>query len=165
MNKAAIAHRQLRCVLWFSEASIITIAAVTAVQIATEQHGSIWACGPVAIIAAMETMRVPLAGWAAHLRPLAMLGAFIVMGAISVLTFEGMSIAVERFMHQRVIEVVDAREALDAAKLKLDEEAAADTRYKADFDRMTEEIGKRRKLVSDLEGQRPAVVRQKRIFW
>jgi hypothetical protein len=158
VNKAAIAHRQLRCVLWFSEASIITIAAVTAVQIATEQHGSIWACGPVAIIAAMETMRVPLAGWAAHLRPLAMLGAFIVMGAISVLTFEGMSIAVERFMHQRVIEVVDAREALDAAKLKLDEEAAADTRYKADFDRMTEEIGKRRKLVSDLEGQLPASV-------
>ena len=58
--------------------SIITIAAVTAVQIATEHGGSPWACGPVAIIAAMETMRVPLAGWAAHLRPLAKIGAFVV---------------------------------------------------------------------------------------
>jgi hypothetical protein len=72
---------------------------------------------------------------AAHLRPLATLAAFIVMAAISVLTFEGMSIAIERFMHQRVIEVVGAREAFDAAKLKLDDEAATDARYRDQFDR------------------------------
>jgi hypothetical protein len=65
MERSVTAHCQLRCVLWFAEASIITIAALTSVQITTEQ-GSIWACGPVLLVAAMETMRVPLAGWAAH---------------------------------------------------------------------------------------------------
>jgi hypothetical protein len=157
MNSAISARRQLRRVLWFSEASIIAIAAVTAVQIATEQGGSIWACGPVAIIAVIETMRVPLSGWAAHLRPLAMLGAFIVIATISVLTFEGMSLAVERFMYQRVVVVAEARQALDAAQQKADDEAAADARYKTQFDRLTEEIGKRRQLVADLEGKQPTL--------
>jgi hypothetical protein len=158
MERAATAHRQLRCVLWLTEACIIIIAAVTSVQIATETGGSIWACGPVAIIAVMEMMRVPLAGWAAHLRPLAMFGAFIVMAAVSILTFEGMAIAVERFMHQRVVEVYAAREAFDAAKLTLDDESRADARYKAAFDQMTAEIDKRRQLVADLQGKQPAKV-------
>jgi hypothetical protein len=151
MYQAARARTWLRRLLWLSEVSIITIAAVTAVQIATEHGGSPWACGPVAIIAAMETMRVPLAGWAAHLRPLAKIGAFVVMAAISVLTFEGMSIAVERFMHQRVVEVAEAREAVDAIKLKVDA-------YKAEADGLTTEIGKRRALVADLQGKQPATV-------
>ena len=158
MDQAINARTWLRRVLWVSEVSIITIAAGTAVQIATEHGGSPWACGPVAIIAVLEMMRVPLSGWAAHLRPVAMFGAAVIMLALSVLTFEGMSIAVERFMYQRVIEVAQAREALDTAKLKLDDEKAADARYKADFDRLTEEIAKRRALVDDLEGKRPAAV-------
>jgi hypothetical protein len=151
MDQAIRARTWLRRLLWLSEVSIITIAAVTAMQIATEHGGSPWACGPVAIIAAMETMRVPLAGWAAHLRPLAKIGAFVVMAAISVLTFEGMSIAVERFMHQRVVEVAEAREAVDAIKLKVDA-------YKAEADGLTTEIGKRRALVADLQGKQPATV-------
>ena len=158
MDEAIHARMWLRRVLWISEAFIITIAALTAVQIATEHGGSIWACGPVAIIAAMETMRVPLASWAAHLRPLAMIGAFVVMAAVSALTFEGMAIAVERFMHQRVVDVTEARQVFDAAKLKLEEEGAADTRYKADFDRLTDEIGKRRALVAELQGKQPTTV-------
>jgi hypothetical protein len=151
IDQAARARTWLRRLLWLSEVSIITIAAVTAVQIATEHGGSPWACGPVAIIAAMETMRVPLAGWAAHLRPLAKIGAFVVMAAISVLTFEGMSIAVERFMHQRVVDVAEAREAVDAIKLKVDA-------YKAETDGLTTEICKRRALVAELQGKQPATV-------
>ena len=151
IDQAARARTWLRRLLWLSEVSIITIAAVTAVQIATEHGGSPWACGPVAIIAAMETMRVPLAGWAAHLRPLAKIGAFVVMAAISILTFEGMSIAVERFTHQRVVEVAEAREAVDAIKLNVDA-------YKAEANGLTTEIGKRRALVADLKGKQPATV-------
>jgi hypothetical protein len=64
----------------------------------------------------MEMMRIPLSGWAAHLRPVARIGAFIVMGAIALMTFEGMAMAVERFMDQRVLDVVDAREAFDIAE-------------------------------------------------
>ena len=52
----------------------------------------------------METLRVPLASWTAHLKPIAMLGGVVIMGAISVLTFESMSLGFERFMHQRVLD-------------------------------------------------------------
>ena len=147
MERSVTARRQLRCVMWFSEASIITIAALTSVQITTEQ-GSIWACGPVAIVAAMETMRVPLAGWAAHLKPLAMFGAFVVMAAISVLTFEGMGIAFERYMNQRVLDVAAARETYDAA---MEKQAGA----KAQFDQLTAEHDKAQAHVSDLQGEAP----------
>ena len=65
MISAMTAHRQLRCIPWVVEAAIILICLITAVQISTEQ-GSIWACGPVAIIAVIEMMRIPLSGWATH---------------------------------------------------------------------------------------------------
>ena len=105
MERVKTAHRQLRCILWVAEAAIIAIALVTAYQIGMEfKDAKIWACAPILIIAVMETTRVPLAGWTAHLKPLAMVSGFIIMGAISVLTFEGMSMGVERFIHQRVMD-------------------------------------------------------------
>jgi hypothetical protein len=159
MNPTAVsARRQLRAVLWLSEVSIIAIAAVTSIQIATEHGGSIWACGPVAIIAALEAMRIPLSGWAAHLRPLARAGAFVVMGAISVLTFEGMSIAVERFMHQRVIEVEKARHKLDLAQHRADDEKDADDRYQKQFERLTTEAKARRDALVQLKAEQPNLV-------
>jgi hypothetical protein len=145
------AHRQLRCILWVAEAAIITICAITAVQIGTEARGSIWACGPIAIIAVMETMRVPLAGWAAHLRPVAMLGAFVVMAAIAFMTFEGMAMGVARFMDQRVHDVIEARTALEDIK---DAQAAA----AADFDKATAEAAARRDALVKVQGQKADTV-------
>ena len=150
MISAMTAHRQLRCILWIVEAAIILICLITAVQISTE-HGSIWACGPVAIIAVMEMMRIPLSGWAAHLRPVARIGAFIVMGAIALMTFEGMAMAVERFMDQRVLDVVDAREAFDTAK-------DAEAHHDADYARLKAELDAARAAKADLDGKRPAAV-------
>ena len=147
MERVKTAHRQLRYILWVAEAAIITIALVTAYQIGMEsKDAKIWACAPILIIAVMETTRVPLAGWTAHLKPLAMVSGFIIMGAISVLTFEGMSMGVERFIHQRVMDVIAARDVLDAAKRKAHDATALVTKQ-------TTEVEKRRTLVADLDGQ------------
>ena len=113
------------------------------------KDGSIWACTPLLIIAVMETTRVPLAGWTAHLKPFAMLMGFVIMGSISILTFEGMSYGVERFMHNRVLDVIAARDVLDAAKQKARD---AETLVA----KQTAEVEKRRKMVADLQTQRPS---------
>jgi hypothetical protein len=147
----ATAHLQLRCSLWIAEAAIITICAITAVQIATEKGGSIWACGPIAIIAVMESMRVPLSGWAAHLRPVAMFGALVVMAAISLMTFEGMSMAVERFIHQRVIDVYAARKTLDEAQHNADD-------YKAKLDQLTGQVTASRDAYIKVQGEKADTV-------
>ena len=94
MERGETAHRfQLRCILWVAEAgAIISVCAVIAVQIGMEaKEAKIWACAPLLIIAILETTRVPLSGWTAHLKPFAMLCGFLIMACISVLTFEGMS--------------------------------------------------------------------------
>jgi hypothetical protein len=149
MERVLTAHRQLRCILWIVEAAIITICLITAAQIGTEKGGSIWACGPIAIIAAFETMRVPLAGWAAHLRPMGMLGAFIVMAAIAFMTFEGMAMGVERFMNNRVVDVVEARVVLNDAQ-------EAEAHYATDFKRLKGELDATSDLLTKVQGQVPA---------
>jgi hypothetical protein len=147
MERVLTAHRQLRCILWVAEAAIITICLITAYQIGMEAKDStVWACAPILIIAVMETTRVPLAGWTAHLKPFAMFCGFVIMAAISVLTFEGMSYGVERFMHQRALDVLTARDVLDAAKQKAQD-------VKDLVAKQTAEVEKRRQLVADLEGQ------------
>ena len=52
---------------------------------------------------------------------------------------------------ERVVEVAEAREAVDAIKLNVDA-------YKAEANGLTTEIGKRRALVADLKGKQPATV-------
>ena len=148
MERVLTAHRQLRCILWIVEAAIITICLITAAQIGTEKGGSIWACGPIAIIAAFETMRVPLAGWAAHLRPVAMGGAFIVMAAIAFMTFEGMAMGVERFMNQRVVDVAETRAVLNDAQ-------EADAHYATDYQRLKGELDAASDLLAKVQGNAP----------
>jgi hypothetical protein len=145
MERVVTAHRQLRCILWIAEAAIVSICLITAYQIGMEAKGStIWACAPILIIAVMETTRVPLAGWTAHLKPFAMLCGFVIMATIAVLTFEGMSMGVERFIHQRVMDVLAARDALDAARAKAHD---AETLVA----KQTVEVEKRRRALDDLD--------------
>ena len=119
MERVLTAHRQLRCILWVVEAAIIGIGLFVAYQIGMESKDAvIWACAPLAIISLIEMLRVPLASWTAHLKPIAMLGGFLIMVAMSVLTFESMSLGFEKFMHQRVLDVLNAGDVLDAAKQK-----------------------------------------------
>ena len=80
MERVVTAHRQLRCILWVAEAAIISVCALIAVQIGMEaKEAKIWACAPLLIIAVLETTRVPLSGWTAHLKPFAMLCGFLIM--------------------------------------------------------------------------------------
>jgi hypothetical protein len=153
MEQVVTAHRQLRCILWVAEAAIISVCVVIAVQIGMEaKEAKIWACAPLLIIAVLETTRVPLSGWTAHLKPFAMLCGFLIMACISVLTFEGMSMGIERFIHQRVMDVIAARDVLDAARQKAQDanELVA---------KQTIEVEKRRRYVADLQTQRPAAHR------
>ena len=120
-----------------------------------ESNGStIWACAPILIIAVMETTRVPLAGWTAHLKPLAMVSGFIIMGAISVLTFEGMSMGVERFIHQRVMDVIAARDVLDAAKRKAHDADALVAKQATEVDKRRDNRRQAARRTTDCARQR-----------
>ena len=67
----------------------------------------------------------------------ALAGAFVVMAAIALMTFEGMAMGVARFMDQRVHDVIEARTTLEGIK---DAQATS----AADFDKATTEAAVRR---------------------
>jgi hypothetical protein len=135
------------------EGVVISTCAVAAVQIATAHGGDITACLPIATIAAIESLRVPVAMRLPKLKPLgASLGAALLIG-ITPITFEGMSLAFEQFMHQRVIAVAKAEEKLDKAARALDG-LKAQTQVRADeLAGLTQQVAEAEKHRTDIGGQ------------
>jgi hypothetical protein len=126
------------------EAVIISVCAVAAVQIATANGGNIWYCGPILLIAAFECLRYPLSSWMAQATFLGrLLSAFVLM-CVAVLTFEGVTLAIEQFMNQRVITVMDVQAEVDKADRELASAQANADAVRAEEERLTQEVNQRR---------------------
>lgn len=126
------------------EGAVIGTCALAAAQIATAHGGDISACLPILTIAAMECMRVPVAMKLPHLRPLGATLGVLLLIAITPLTFEGMSLAFEQFMHQRVLAVAKAEDAMQSATQSLDD-------LKSQNRQRTDEIDRRKQALADAE--------------
>jgi hypothetical protein len=136
---------------------VISTCALAAYQIATAHGGSISACAPILTIAAMESLRVPVAMTIPKLKWLGKVLAVALLIGITPLTFEGMALAFEQFMHQRVVEVVDAETKADAAKQALKSAQADAAKRKSEVDRLSAEI-------KDAEAHRIEIAKQEPIL-
>jgi hypothetical protein len=123
------------------EGVVISTCALAATQIATAHGGSIWACAPILTIAAMESLRVPVAMTMPKLKLLGQVAATALLIGITPLTFEGTALAFEQFMHQRVVEVAKAQTTADKAQTALNGANDETARRTADLERL-EQVAK-----------------------
>jgi hypothetical protein len=137
------------------EATVIAACATAAYQIATAHGGDILACAPIATIAAMECLRVPLAMSLPRLKFAGISLCLLTMAAITPLTFEGMSLAFEQFMHQRVIAVARAQQEADKAKAELDDLRSDANRRDDEIRRLMQQLAEARQHHQDIAGKQP----------
>jgi hypothetical protein len=135
----------LRGVTILVEFCVISVCAVTAVNIATEHGGRIWDASIVGAIAAVECLRVPTAMTIPKLRWSGAICAIVLCLAITPLTAEGLILAADRLVHARSLGVAKAQDDLaraqttyDAMKAQADrrDQTIADARrHRADIDK------------------------------
>lgn len=91
---------------------VVAVEVTVAVTCATAAYGTrrqSTGLRTIATIAAMECLRVPLAMSLPGLKFAGISLCVLTLAASTPLTFEGMSLAFEQFMHQRVIAVAKAQ--------------------------------------------------------
>jgi hypothetical protein len=136
-----------------AEGVVISTCAVAATQIATAHGGDFWACAPILTIAAMESLRVPVAMTIPSMKWMGKVAATALLIGITPLTFEGMALAFEQFMHQRVVEVVNSETKANEAQFALEGVLKAAEQRAAELDRLNQEV-------KDAEAHRVEIARQ-----
>jgi hypothetical protein len=116
----ATVRRRLWAVLIVYEILVITIVAFAGLNIALAAGGDLFLAAPLALIACAEGLRVPLAAMAVRLRWTGRMLAGVALLAISILSAEGLSVALEAFLQNRVAEIARAAGELERAKLSVD---------------------------------------------
>ena len=114
------ARTRLFWTLIFFEACVISITAYTGLNMATARGGSFAMALPLLMIAAAETLRIPLSGYATQLTwPKQILTAMVLI-AIAIGSAEGLSLAFEQFVNNRVISISQAQRSFLREKTKMD---------------------------------------------
>lgn len=116
------ARNRLFWTLIFFEACVITITAYTGLNMAMARGGSFPMALPLLMIAAAETLRIPLSGYAIQLSWPKQILAGLVLMAIALGSAEGLSLAFEQFVNNRVVSISQAQRAFLKAKVISDAE-------------------------------------------
>lgn len=106
--------------LIFFEACVISITAYTGLNMAVARGGSFAMALPLLMIAAAETLRIPLSGYAAQLSWPKQILAGLVLIAIALGSAEGLSLAFEQFVNNRVVSISQAQRSFLKAKAIVD---------------------------------------------
>ena len=105
-----------------AEVAVISTLAVSSYNIAFSGREADWLAGaPLVTVAALETVRLPLAFKLTRLKPVGMALAVVMLTGLSILTGEAASLAFENLIFQRSRPVVLAEAAL--AKAEFDRDA------------------------------------------
>lgn len=115
-----LVHRRLMRVLWAYETLVIAVVALAGLNIALSAGGSLPMAAPLALIACAEALRIPLSGWATRLRIGGRLVAFLALAAIAVGSAEGLAVAFEAFLQNRVVEIARAARDVEKAQAAVD---------------------------------------------
>jgi hypothetical protein len=142
------------------EAVVIATCAFAATQIATSQGGSIWLCAPILVIAAMESLRLPVAMHIPKLRFVGAVLAVALLVGLTPLTFEGMVLAFEQFMNQRVLTVAAAQTRADEAQVALDGANQAGARRADELARLNQEVKDAEDRLGEIARQKPDIEAQ-----
>jgi hypothetical protein len=116
-------RRRLWAVLIVYETLVIAIVAGAGLNIALMAGGSVPMAAPLALIACAEALRIPLSAMAVRLRWPGRLLAALALLAIAIGSAEGLAVAFEAFLQNRVVEISHA--AADVEKLEHDQAAHA----------------------------------------
>jgi hypothetical protein len=113
---------------------VISTLAVSSYNVAFPGHEADWLAGaPLVTVAALESMRLPLAFRLTRLKPIGMILAILMLAGLSVLTGEAASLAFENLIFQRSRPVVLAEAALAKAEFDRDVLQGAADRRAADI--------------------------------
>ena len=126
----AIVRRRLWIVLLVYETLVILIVAGAGLNIALMGGGSIAMAAPLLLISCAEALRIPLSAMATRLRWGGQLLAAVALLAIATVSAEGLAVAIEAFLQNRVVDITRANAAVDRAQRTVDQ--IADERKHAD---------------------------------
>ena len=127
MNDAVV-RRRLWLVLLAYETLVIAIVACAGLTIAPMGGGSIAMAAPLLLISCAEALRIPLSAMATRLRWPGQLLVAIALLAIAIGSAEGLAVAFEAFLQNRVADIMRASAAVDRAQRAVDQIAAERTR-------------------------------------
>ena len=103
------ARSRLFWTLIFFEACVISITAYAGLNMAVARGGTIMMAMPLMMIAAAETLRVPLSGYATQLSFPKQILSGVILLAIAIGSAEGLSLAFEQFVNNRVVTISQAQ--------------------------------------------------------
>ena len=120
MNDAVV-RRRLWAVLIVYEALVIALVAGAGLNIALMGGGSIAMAAPLLLISCAEALRIPLSGLATRLRWPGRMLAAVALVAIAIGSAEGLAVAFEAFLQNRVVDIMRASAAVDRAQRAVDQ--------------------------------------------
>jgi hypothetical protein len=120
----AVVIRRLWVVLLAYETLVILIVAGAGLNIALMAGGSLPMAAPLVLISCAEALRIPLSAMAGRLRWPGRLLAAIALLAIAIGSAEGLAVAFEAFLQNRVVEVMHAARDVERAQLAADQVAS-----------------------------------------
>jgi hypothetical protein len=129
-------QRRLFTILVAYEAVVIGVCLFAGANMALAHGGSIAMALPLVLISVAEALRIPLAGWATRLRLLPRLMAGVVLLAIAVGSAEGLALAFEQMVNNRVLTVMDLQRELREASARLEAVAMAQKTARDDVSRI-----------------------------
>jgi hypothetical protein len=119
----AVVIRRLWIVLVAYETLIIIIIAGAGLNIALMAGGSLPMAAPLLLISCAEALRIPLSAMVGRLRWPGRLLALTALLAIAIGSAEGLAVAFEAFLQNRVVEISRAARDLERAQLAADQAA------------------------------------------
>jgi hypothetical protein len=117
-------RRRLWAVLVIYETLVIALVASAGLNIALMGGGSIAMAAPLLLISCAEALRIPLSALATRLRWGGQLLAAVALLAIAVGSAEGLAIAFEAFLQNRVVDTMRANGAVERAQQAVDQAAS-----------------------------------------
>lgn len=148
-------QRNLMRVLWGYEVIVILTCLIAGAYLAKSGGGDPFLSLPLLLIAAAEMMRIPLAAWSTRLPTFGQILGALVLLAIAVGSFEGLTLAFEQFVSNRVVTVMDKEEALTKAKDALETKRLAITSTEEELNFAKDDKEAKARKVLSLQENRP----------
>ncbi len=114
-----LVQRRLLLALAAYEICVIGVTAWAGANIALSGGGSLAMAAPLLLIAAAESLRIFVAAWATRVSFFPKMLALLVLAAISVASFEGLSLAFEVFLTNRITHITQLQRDLRVAEQRV----------------------------------------------
>ena len=150
MTDDAVIRRRLWVMLCLYETLVVSIVALAGLNIALTGGGSIFMAAPLLLISCAEALRIPLAAMATRLRWGGKMLAAVALLAIAIGSTEGLIVAFEAFLENRVVDIMRANGAVERAQRAVDQAASERTLNEANVASLAGEVKELDSQVAEL---------------